>query len=315
MKDIAFEVLNSVYYSGIKLGLSLDERVQKNRYTEQEIVSLYQECIEKSDENFGIFFSDVFEVEDIGAIGQILSRALNLENIFRLFSLLQFYLCKDLNFKILPHSDDIKFSMTFKHDHFDPVKRQIIDAHVFSLLKLIHQRYKMDIWPLEIQFGYERPDLTTEFTKRIQCHYSFNHKTTCLIFKKDSLKIKNPFFSKKDYLSARKSFGELTTVSSKDNLLELLTSYFRDNLGTEKISLSTFSRIIGKHPRKIQRELEIRGTSFHEQLALFRIKMIKKSALSKTSLAHLSQELGFYDQSSFTHFVKAHFGKSPKELS
>lgn len=315
MKDIAFEVLNSVYHAGTKLGLSLDERVQKDRYTEQEIVSLYQECIEKSDENFGILFSDVFEVEDIGAIGQILARAFNLEKILRLFSLLQYYLCKDLNFKILPHSEGIQFSMTFKHDHFAPVKRQIIDAHVFSLLKLIQQKYKADVWPLEIQFGYERPDSTTEFTKRLLCQYSFNHQTTALIFKKDSLKIKNPFFSKKDYLTTRKTWGEFANISSRDNLLELLVSYFHDNLGTEKISLSTFSRIMGKHPRKLQRELETRGTSFHEQLALFRIKMIKKNVLSKTSLAHLSQELGFYDQSSFTHFVKAHFGKSPKELS
>lgn len=316
MTSVSKQIYQSILSCSERLGIFVSEDMACNteyqeRYTEQEIVNLYQKLIACSNEGIGIELARVFEFSDIGIFGEVISRTLNLQQMIKLMSVFQRHLCGDLEIGFKTRGDLSFLEFKFKKLRFKSVERQVFDFHLFVFLKYINDNFSCDIYPNFIHLNYEEPEDLSAY-KNIGGKFIFSHEKCELVFDTKKIKSRNKFFVESNLNKYKQEL--ISYFKSKSNLLDQIVIYIDTNLGHGEISLLEYSTQVNESKRSLERQIERQGLSFTDILIDRRIKKLRKLVKTNMEMSQVAQELGLYDQSSLNNFSKRFINKTPQEM-
>jgi AraC-like DNA-binding protein len=102
-------------------------------------------------------------------------------------------------------------------------------------------------------------------------------------------------------------------VAEESSILDQVNGHLEQSLMNSP-KLSQIAAVLGLSERSLQRQLKVKGTSFQQLLAQVRLQQAYDYLqYSNLSILHISQLLGFKEQSSFNHFFLEASGFSPRD--
>lgn len=308
---VSKEIYHSIINTSQKLGVFLDQLPECEKYSEKEIVGLYQKLVDETDENIGIHLGRVFEFSDGGVFGEIAQRSLTVLKMIKLTSFFQSHLCNVLNISISTQKEEVEVCIKLDAGSFKSVSRQIHDFHIFAFLSYIKQTYSKAIRPKSIIFSYQKPK-NLELYNSLGVHYSFDGAQSKIIFNREDLNLKNPLYSEGDFRLLKRKL--ISYFVSDASYIAELQSYIESNLGKNKISLLEFTKSKGISLRRIERELQNKGICFGDLVIESRLEKLHRIISTSLDFSEIAHELGLYDQASLNNFTMKYIEKTPLEL-
>lgn len=163
----------------------------------------------------------------------------------------------------------------------------------------------------QVQFTHRRPTDLVPLIERFGASLSFGEPINGLIFEKGHLA--------KPVATANAEFHDIALAYIHDHLRDteehrlrsvlLLVHQF---LPTGRCSLEAVARVLGMHPRTLQRELRELGSDFRGIVDRARRELASDYlANTDASLTQISAMLGYSDQAAFTTAFRRWFGTTP----
>ncbi|MDE3270942.1 AraC family transcriptional regulator [Pseudoalteromonas sp. G4] len=181
-------------------------------------------------------------------------------------------------------------------------------AWIATVRKILGEMYKPD----EITFAF---DLTSDelaiLSDWFNCKVIIRATTNSIIFSKELLSI--PFTSENKAMFRaliEVSESELQARNTHSNIKEQVTLLLKAKASLRQCDQTRIAAALFISPRTLQRKLKQQGTSFIELLTFERQSRVD-FLLTQYSIAETAFELGFQEQSSFTHAFKKWRGITP----
>lgn len=184
----------------------------------------------------------------------------------------------------------------------DKAARLVVESVLAGIIHLAQQLTGRLIPVREVSFVHEKPsDYQVQlYQQGFRADCLFNQKTNSLVIAAEVLAW--PLRKTEELFKQA-----ITTEKIVDQIKHLLEGNMMSNL-----KLAQVAAMLGMGERSLQRKLKQHETSFQQVLATVRLQQaygyLKYSNLS---ILHISQLLGFKEQSSFNHFFLQQTGSSP----
>ena len=267
------------------------------------------------DECFGLHLARHLPPGATGSLGFVLSNAPDL----RVFAIC---LARFINLRIDALSIEFteedgmaRLAWTFGPELVVPHK-QLTELLLAMFMDRV--RFFMDeTWqPAKAEFTYREPNSAGEYEAKFGRNLIFNAPVTRLMapsasFRRPSSQA-NPSLFKKLHGIAE---GELKALAASNDIVDRLGKLILDKLSLDGVDLGSAAHAAHMSPRQLQTELQRRGTSFENEVALVRQRLatrhLRDTDLPMTEIALL---LGYSELSAFTRAAKSWFGKAPREM-
>jgi AraC-like DNA-binding protein len=85
-------------------------------------------------------------------------------------------------------------------------------------------------------------------------------------------------------------------------------------LGSSRATAEDTARVLGLHPRTLQRRLEREGVTFRGLVSLTRVQLVSRFLSNRTlSIAEVAEALGYSSTGAFSRWYRQEFGRSPQQ--
>ncbi len=162
----------------------------------------------------------------------------------------------------------------------------------------------------------QNPTLESQqlLTKIFDCEVEFNAKKDALYFSTDFLAHK-PYYFNDDLINqliVQQLEGQSTQPINDDTFL--IESAMKMLLATGDCSITNVALCVGQHPKKIQRQLKEKGTSYRYLLEDVRKKEVMRIFNTDSiNLTDVALQLGYAELSIFSRQFKTWFDMTPTE--
>lgn len=197
----------------------------------------------------------------------------------------------------------------------NPVKPQKAQLSICSICNILKDLTNATWRPEKIKLK-QNPSLKSQRLLRetLGCPIEFNADKDALYFSTAFLVYKPHYYDDDliNQLIVQQIEGQKT--KSKDSDTFLIESSIKMLLATGECSITNIALCVGQHPKKMQRQLQDKGTSYRDLLENVRkkeaIRMIETNPISLTDTA---LQLGYAELSIFSRQFKSWFGMTPTE--
>lgn len=191
--------------------------------------------------------------------------------------------------------------------------RHFAEAGIFTLAKFLQDIIGPDFRADKICFSHAAPGDISPYRRLAMAKVGFSEEENAIIFDKKYLK-RQKTQSNEELSQALTNYLELLREEASNDLLARLDFIIQRQLRTGPCTLQLVADELQIHPRNLQRQLKLLGTSFSETLAAYRsrsaIEMLKDPDLQITQIAH---RLGYSDATAFGQAFKKWFRKMPRD--
>ena len=171
--------------------------------------------------------------------------------------------------------------------------------------------------PMSVQFHYPKPGKIEEYYDVFNAPLVFNRPHSAVVFPKQFLKFKNPFF-KKNILATLKKFGDeaLSKLLKDETYSERVKKYIYKRISPDYPNIEETAKGLGLSKRSLQRKLSEEGATYNKLLLDIRMRLAKKYlkeyGLSVVETAFL---LGYSESAAFIRAFKKYYDTTPTRLS
>jgi len=185
----------------------------------------------------------------------------------------------------------------------DKAARLVAESVLAGIIHLAQQLTGRSIPVREVSFVHEKPNDYQDqvYQQGYHADCQFNQSTNSIVIAAEVLAWP---LRRTEELSTQ----AITTESIVDQVKHLLEQNMMSNPKVTQIAA-----MLGMGERSLQRKLQSSATSFQQVLAAVRLQQAYSYLqYSNLSILHISQLLGFKEQSSFNHFFLETTGSSPR---
>ncbi|MFY8350588.1 AraC family transcriptional regulator ligand-binding domain-containing protein [Pseudoalteromonas sp. SSM20] len=257
---------------------------------------------------FGFELGKRIQAKDYGVLGYLVESCENLSQAID--ALIRFdSLVADIgDTYVHPLENQVQLDWIPKSTNCKHMVLRNTTAWIATVRKILGEMYKPD----EITFAF---DLTSDelaiLSDWFNCKLTIRAKTNSIIFSKALLSI--PFTSENKAMFRaliEVSESELQARNTHSNIKEQVTLLLKAKASLRQCDQTRIAAALFISPRTLQRKLKQQGTSFIELLTFERQSRVD-FLLTQYSIAETAFELGFQEQSSFTHAFKKWRGITP----
>ncbi|NRA25371.1 MAG: AraC family transcriptional regulator ligand-binding domain-containing protein [Oleispira sp.] len=273
--------------------------------TEQYLNLLLNSSQLLQDDHLGIRIGQHAGLANFDVLGQALantqSKALTLAQALQQVMVLERLVHRLGDSRIQVEGHNIRLIWRAQYQQ-DKAARLVVESVLAGIIHLAQQLTGRLIPVREVSFVHEKPsDYQVQlYQQGFRADCLFNQKTNSLVIAAEVLAW--PLRKTEELFKQA-----ITTEKIVDQIKHLLEGNMMSNL-----KLAQVAAMLGMGERSLQRKLKQHETSFQQVLATVRLQQaygyLKYSNLS---ILHISQLLGFKEQSSFNHFFLQQTGSSP----
>jgi AraC-like DNA-binding protein len=312
MASVSIAYLHSVssYLNELEIAPPATNYVENaGRIAMEDYINLLNLGAELSGQSlFGFELGKRIQAKDYGVLGYLVESCENLSQAID--ALIRFdSLVADIgDTHVHPLANQVKLDWVPKSTNCKQMVLRNTTAWVETVRKILGESYKPD----EITFAFDlTSDELTLLTDWFSCNVIVRAKTNSIIFSKALLSI--PFTSENRAMFRaliEVTENELQARSSQSNIKEQITLLLKAKASLRQCDQTRIAAALFVSPRTLQRKLKQQGVSFMELLNLERQSRVD-FLLTQYSIAETALELGFQEQSSFTHAFKKWRGMTP----
>ena len=258
---------------------------------------------------FGFELGKRIQAKDYGVLGYLVESCENLSQAID--ALIRFdSLVADIGeTHVHPLENQVKLDWVPKSTNSKQMVLRNTTAWIATVRKILGETYTPD----EITFAFDlTPDELTILRDWFRCNVIIRATTNSIIFSKALLSI--PFTSENKAMFralTEVTESELQARNAHSNIKEQVTLLLKAKASLRQCDQTRIAAALFISPRTLQRKLKQQGTSFIELLTLERQSRVD-FLLTQYSIAETALELGFQEQSSFTHAFKKWRGITPR---
>jgi AraC-like DNA-binding protein len=286
------------------------------RYRLEKIAVLWEEIDRVvPDPCFGLAAASNLHPSNFGTLGYAMLTSSTLRDTLQ--RLIRFHrVISDAHFAELTENTDqgtLEFSLVYEDEKPYPRARE--DTAIALIMSVLRMNYVKDLTPVSVRFTHEKPDCAARYYEFFHAPVTFNAPTCGLSLPLEVVDRKLP--SAHDELAA---FNDEIMTQYLNTLedTELTSSVQRFIVQHLPSGTATVDRAANKlflSVRKLQRLLQLEGTSFIALLNKTRKEIAKQYVLDKKlDLTEVAFLLGFSELSSFSRSFKRWTGKSPVQF-
>lgn len=290
--------------------------VPDNRVASEKVVALFHYVIHQSGhEYFGLSVGDSFKPGTFDMLGHAIMSCETLKEAIELNCRYQ-PLNQDLGVSSLEMGRQFSaytWKPAFESEFLRPINEAVMAGYA-KLGRWITWRDKEPI--VKMHFTHSAPKSLSVYEKVFDTPIYFNMPSTQLIFHTE--------FLNTPLQQANSTLVELVRhrlderLDKTDHLTaatKQLTGYLQTQLGIRIPTLKEAAEDLGYSERTLSRRLQLENTNFSRVLDKIR-KERASYYINETnlSLTEITQQLGFRDQSAFSHAFKRWFSKSPAQF-
>ncbi|MET1080961.1 MAG: AraC family transcriptional regulator [Pseudomonas sp.] len=170
-----------------------------------------------------------------------------------------------------------------------------------------------DISPRRIEFAHSAVSSLKTYTAYFGCEVLFDQECDCLVY--PGTLFDHPMRRPEVIPSASVDPRWAAIRDGLGQHLELqVRNLIAQTLGLQRLALDDIARLLGLHPRALQRRLAAQQLCFKQLLQEVKMNTacwhLRASSLDITRLSHM---LGYADLSAFSRAFRSHFGRSPRQ--
>jgi AraC-like DNA-binding protein len=217
-------------------------------------------------------------------------------------------------FELRLTSDGLDYNLEL-HNPFDREAPARLHVECFFALMQSRLRYVTGIdWqPKEVWFAHSPPLKNNRAHPAFDCRVRFKQAVNRMVFDRDFLKfhLSNADPALNEILDhhARRLLKDLPT---EDHFMRDLRQALNEGLGLGDLRLRTIAKRLAHSGRALQRELNMRGTSYREEVARIR-RDLAMEMLPHRSIKEMSSFLQFAEPSCFYRAFRRWTGLTPQE--
>ena len=190
------------------------------------------------------------------------------------------------------------------HYQQDSSARLVAESVLAGIIHLAQQLTGRLIPVREVCFVHDKPSDYQDavYQQGFRAHCQFSQKTNSIVIASEVLA-----------WPLRKNQGFFAQAVSADSIVDQVKQLLEENMMSNP-KLAQVAAMLGLGERSLQRKLQHYNTRFQQVLAQVRLQQAQDYLqFSNLSILHISQLLGFKEQSSFNHFFLQGAGCSPLE--
>lgn len=166
--------------------------------------------------------------------------------------------------------------------------------------------------PGRIQMNIPRPTVSNLVEETFGCPVQYQSKSLSIFFQSRELFKRNKAPDKVQKTTIQDIVRERANGPPKD-LRTLVRGVLFHHVGTPKFCLETTARMLGRGPRKLQRDLEREGRTFRELANTVKAdRAIELLGLSGQSVSTVALDLGYTSPTNFRRAFKKETGVAPR---
>ncbi len=190
--------------------------------------------------------------------------------------------------------------------------RSTAEAAVATIYRAINEIMAGRWLPECIHFRHAPPKDLTAHRRIFRCPVQFDSDFDGISCSSDALDIENPGKNPDMLRHARRFLDILAIERPKSTVIDRTRHAICLLLNSSDASLEKVADNLGRTARQLQRELDTHGTSFYELLNETRRELaVRYITTSGHSILHISELLGYSNQSAFTRWFVSEFAITP----
>lgn len=283
------------------------------RYSMQKIADLWEEMERQiKDPCFGLTAATNWHPSHFGTLGyaMLLSTSLRitLERLIRFHRVIS-----DAHFGELHEDEDkgtLVFTLKYKDEGFYSRGRE--DAALAWIMSVLRVNFQRDLSPVSVSLTHSRPSCAAKYYEFFKSPVTFDSPASCLALPLDVVDVVLP--SGNEELAAFNDQAMTRYIGTLNNetLVVRIKKIIAEHLPSGDATVENVARELYFSTRKLQRLLQLEGTTFISLLNETRMEIAKQYVRdSKNDLTEVAFLLGFAELSTFSRSFKRWTGESP----
>jgi len=187
---------------------------------------------------------------------------------------------------------------------------QIEDGSVAIAFNIMRQICGPQWRPLRVRLARSPPRDKTPFTRFFEAPVDFAEACSCLVF--DAATLEQPVRGRNpEYVEVLAPLLEEAAASANNDFLSAVKLVIRSQIGAGAVSRDNVCRALGVSARTLAHRLEGYGVSYSSLADEAKLETAQNLLMKGGSIAEISAQLGFAEQSAFTRAFKAWSGFTP----
>jgi AraC-like DNA-binding protein len=212
--------------------------------------------------------------------------------------------------EVVTTSDEVALQLTNRE--FAGVVQPEYAEYCFGLIaSLLRLAGQSRAFAIRVELGDDSRENVAEYERVFQCRVLTGASCHRLVFSRRSwdrqLRLESP------QTPALPSASNRTDQIGAHALITNVCDYLKASLSAGATSLAQAARSLGMHGRTLERRLNAMGVTFARLRDHVRRRQAEQLLETSMSLADISQELGYTEQSAFTRAFRKWTGCSPSE--
>ena len=273
----------------------------------EQYFSLLRHCSKLlQDEHMGIRIGEYVGLANFDVLGQALantqSKALTLAQALQQVMVLERLVHRLGDSRIEVEGQNIRLIWRAQYQQ-DKAVRLVVESVLAGIIHLAQELTGRSIPVREVSFIHDKPSdyQGSIYQQGFRAECQFGQKTNSIVIAAEVLA-----------WPLRQTEKRSSQVATTESIVGLVKQLLEENMMNNP-KLAQVAAMLGIGERSLQRKLKNTGTNFQQVLADVRLQQAYSYLqYSNLSILHISQLLGFKEQSSFNHFFLEATGSSPR---
>lgn len=265
--------------------------------------------------DFGIRLGNAQGLEVLGALGSALCLQNSVADAMRLVSLNLDFHARGISTKVSQEGSFVVTEFVLEFAHLTET-RQLMAMSIGQLISFIRHLHSREAGPERVDFAFDALGCEQSYQTLCGCPVHFNQPSNRVLFPMTTMSLPVSVDAEQ---RQRLSHGWLQPLSPGRNAAEPILSEQVERamaalIPTGECSLSLVAKLVGLHPRSLQKQLKSAGLNYGELLQRVRLKLAQKQLASEPmDLTRLALQLGYAELAVFSRAFRVWTGQSPSE--
>ena len=283
------------------------------RYKLNNIRDLWQKASEVIDDPcFGLKAAELWHPSNFSALGYAMLASHSIRTALERMDRYYRVISDEKILELKETADGLTLILVFSNSLHEIPDRNI--ALLAVILNICRINYAEKLAPLSVTFTHPEPSCAAKFFEFFKCPVFFEASTNSLTLPlklvDEILPSSNPKLADLNDQVMIEYLAEL----DQNSLTQRVKAAILDQLPSGNVTDESVSRDLHMSVRKLQRQLESAGTTFHTLLNETREDLAKKFLRDQdTSISEIAYLLGFSENSAFSRAFKRWMGVSPSQ--
>ena len=283
------------------------------RYKLNNIRDLWQKASEVIDDPcFGLKAAELWHPSNFSALGYAMLASHSIRTALERMDRYYRVISDEKILELKETADGLMLTLVFSNRLHDIPDRNI--ALLAVILNICRINSAEELAPVSVTFTHPEPSCAAKFFEFFKCPVFFESSTNSLTLSPklvdEILPSSNPKLAELNDQVMIEYLAEL----DQNSLAQRVKAAILDQLPSGNVTDESVSQDLYMSVRKLQRQLESAGTTFHTLLNETREDLAKKFLRDQdTSITEIAYLLGFSDNSAFSRAFKRWMGVSPSQ--